>query len=53
MHNRLSEFIATDTYFVHEKSIDGYHGAQVFFGMTSKMLYAAGMKLNRSLLTYI
>jgi hypothetical protein len=36
-----------------KKSIEGYHGAQVFFGMTSKMLYVAGMKLNRSFLTYI
>jgi hypothetical protein len=45
--------IATDTYFANEKSIEGYHCAQVFFGMTSKMMYVAGMKLNRSLLMYI
>jgi hypothetical protein len=43
-HQRLNEVIATDTYFANEKSIEGYHCAQVFFGMTSKMLYAAGMK---------
>jgi hypothetical protein len=40
-HKRLNEFIATDTYFLNEKSIEGYHCAQVFFGMTSKMLYVA------------
>jgi hypothetical protein len=43
-HKRLTEFISTDTYFANEKSIEGYHCAQVFFGMTSKMLYVAGMK---------
>jgi hypothetical protein len=43
-HKRLNEVIATDTYFENEKSIEGYHCAQIFFGMTSKMLYAAGMK---------
>jgi hypothetical protein len=43
-HKRLNEVIATDTYFANEKSIEGYHCAQVFFGMTSKMLYVAGMK---------
>jgi hypothetical protein len=30
--------------FFNEKSIEGYHCAQVLFGMTSKMLYVAGMK---------
>jgi hypothetical protein len=33
-HKRLNEVIATDTYdtyFANEKSIDGYHCAQVFF----------------------
>jgi hypothetical protein len=30
--------------FANEKSIDGYHCAQAFFGMTSNMLYIAGMK---------
>jgi hypothetical protein len=40
----LNEVIATDTYFANEKSIEGNHYAQVFFGMTSKMLYVAGMK---------
>jgi hypothetical protein len=44
IHKRLNEVIATDTYFSNEKSIGGYHCAQVFFGMTSKMLYVAGMK---------
>jgi hypothetical protein len=43
-HKRLNEVIATDTYFANEKSIEGYHCAQVFFGMTSKMLYVACMK---------
>jgi hypothetical protein len=43
-HKRLNEVIATDTYFANEKSIEGYHCAQVFLGMTSKMLYVAGMK---------
>jgi hypothetical protein len=43
-HKSLNEVIATDTSFVNEKSIEGYHCAQVFYGMTSKILYAAGMK---------
>jgi hypothetical protein len=43
-HKRLNEVIATDTYFASEKLIEGYHCAQVLFGMTSKMMYAAGMK---------
>jgi hypothetical protein len=43
-HKMLNEVIATDTYFANEKSIEGYHCAQVFFGMTSKMLYVSGMK---------
>jgi hypothetical protein len=43
-HKRLNEVIATDTHFANEKSIEGYHCAQVFFEMTSKMLYVAGMK---------
>jgi hypothetical protein len=29
-NKRLSEVIATDTYFANEKSIEGYHYAQVF-----------------------
>jgi hypothetical protein len=40
----LIEIIATDTYFANEKSIDGYHCAQVIFGMTSKILYVASIK---------
>jgi hypothetical protein len=40
----LNEVIATDIYFSNKKSIEGYHFAQVFFGVTSKMLYVAGMK---------
>jgi hypothetical protein len=44
IHKRLHEVIATDTYFANEKSIEGYQCAQVFYGITSKMLYAAGMK---------
>jgi hypothetical protein len=43
-HKRLNEVITTDTYVANEKSVEGYHCAQVFFGMTSKMLYVAGMK---------
>jgi hypothetical protein len=43
-HKRLNEFITTGTYFANEKSIEGYHCAQVLFGMTSKILYVAGMK---------
>jgi hypothetical protein len=43
-HKRLNEVIATDIYFANEKSIEGYHCAQVFFGMTSKMLCVAGLK---------
>jgi hypothetical protein len=43
-HKRLNEIIDTDTYFVNEKSIEGYYYAQAFFGMTSKILYVAGMK---------
>ena len=43
-HRRLNEVIATDTYFANEKSIEGYHCAQVFFGLTSKMIFVAGMK---------
>jgi hypothetical protein len=43
-HKRLNEVIATDTYFENKQSIEGYHCAQVIFGMTSKMLYASGMK---------
>jgi hypothetical protein len=44
-HKRLNEVIATDTYFAIEKSIEGYHCAQVFFGMTSKMLYVTGIQI--------
>jgi hypothetical protein len=43
-HKSLHEVIATDTYFENEKSIEGHQCAQVFFGMTSKMLYVADMK---------
>jgi hypothetical protein len=43
-HKRLNKVIATDTYFANEKSIDVYYFAQVFLGMTSKMLYVAAMK---------
>jgi hypothetical protein len=43
-HKRLNEVIDTDTYFANEKSIEDYHCGQVFFGMTSNMLYVAGMK---------
>jgi hypothetical protein len=43
-HKRLNEVIATDTYISNEKSIEGFHCAQFFFGMTSRMLYVAGME---------
>jgi hypothetical protein len=43
-HKRLNKIIATHTYLLNEKSIEGYHCAQVFFEMTSKMLYVAGIK---------
>ena len=36
--------IATETYFASEKSIKGYHCAQVVFGMTSKVLFVSGLK---------
>jgi hypothetical protein len=41
---RLNEVIDTYKYFANEKSIEGYHCAQVFFGMISKMLYIASLK---------
>jgi hypothetical protein len=43
-HKSSNEVIATVTHFANEKSIEAYHCAQVLFGMTSKMLYIAGMK---------
>jgi hypothetical protein len=43
-HKRLNEVIATDIYFSSTKSIEGFYCAQVFFGMTSKTFYVAGMK---------
>jgi hypothetical protein len=43
-NQRLNNVIATDTYFANDKSIEGYHCAQVFFGMIPKMLCVAGMK---------
>jgi hypothetical protein len=48
-HKRLNEVIAADTYFSNEKSIVGYHCAQVFFGMTSKMLYIADLETESEL----
>jgi hypothetical protein len=44
-HKRLNEDISKATYFANEKSIEGYDCAQVFFGMTSKMLYVVGVKI--------
>jgi hypothetical protein len=44
-HKRLNEVIATDTYFAIEKSIEGYHCVQIFFGMTSKMLFVTGIQI--------
>jgi hypothetical protein len=35
-HRRLNEIIDTGKFFSIEKSVEGYHCAQVFFGMTSK-----------------
>jgi hypothetical protein len=43
-HKIINEVIALDTYFAIENSIEGYYCAQVFFGITSKMLHVAGMK---------
>jgi hypothetical protein len=43
-HKVLNEVIVLDTYFANEKSIEGYHCVQVFFGMTSKILSIVGMK---------
>jgi hypothetical protein len=43
-HKRLNKVIATITYFANEKSIEIYHCAHVFFGMTYKMLYVTAMK---------
>ena len=48
-HKRLNEAISTVTYFTSEMSIEGYYCAQVFFGMTSKMLCGAGMKTESEL----
>jgi hypothetical protein len=39
-HKRLNEVIATDTYFANEKSMEGYHCAQVFFGMKTESEFA-------------
>ena len=33
-----------NTNFASEKSLEGYYCAQVFYGMTSKSLFVAGMK---------
>jgi hypothetical protein len=41
---RLNEAIVTDTYFANEKSVEGYHSTQEFFGRISKILYVAGTK---------
>jgi hypothetical protein len=43
-HKRLNEVIASHTYFANEKSIEVYDCVQEFLGMTSKILYVAGMK---------
>jgi hypothetical protein len=43
-YKRFNEVIATVKCFANEKSIEGYHCALIFIGMTSKLLYAAGMK---------
>jgi hypothetical protein len=43
-HKRLSKVIAKDTYFISDKSIDGYNCAHIFFGMTSTTLLVAAMK---------
>jgi hypothetical protein len=43
-HNRSNKSKASGTYFANEKSIEGYHCAQVFFGINPKMLYFAGVK---------
>jgi hypothetical protein len=43
-HKGLNKVIDNDTYFANDKSTEGYYCAQVSFGMTSKMLFVAGMK---------
>jgi hypothetical protein len=43
-NKRQNEVIDTVTYLANEKSIECFHYAQVFFGMTTKMLYVAVMK---------
>jgi hypothetical protein len=43
-HKIINEVIATDTYISSDKSIEGYYYAQVFFGITCKMLHVSGMK---------
>jgi hypothetical protein len=48
-HKRLNEVIAKDTHFAGKKSIERYNCAQVFFGVTSKMLYVTGMKTETEL----
>jgi hypothetical protein len=52
-HKRLNKVIATDTYFADKKSIEGYCCAQVFSGMTSKMLYVSGIKTESDTVTCI
>jgi hypothetical protein len=41
---RLNEVVVTDTYFASDKLIEGYYCAQVFFGMTQRMLFVASLK---------
>jgi hypothetical protein len=43
-HKRLNEVIATDTYFANENQLKAITVHKYYFGMTSKMLYVAGMK---------
>jgi hypothetical protein len=39
-----SLLVTIHDYYASERSIEGYYCAQVFFGMTPKSLYVAGMK---------
>ena len=43
-HPRLNEVVATDTYFVGTKFMEGYYCLQVFVGLTSRRITVIGMK---------
>ena len=43
-HSRLNEVVATDTYFVSTRPIEGYHCLQIFVGLTSRRITVIEMK---------